>query len=89
MNKDVRLAVHIYRDGDWFVAHCLDLDIASQGETVEKAKDNLVEALTLWFETASPEEIKYRLPAIERDETEVFETHVRIPIHGPIASAVG
>ncbi len=41
-----------------FVALCPELDIASQGDTIEEAKKNLEEAVTLFFEHASPEEIK-------------------------------
>ncbi len=40
-----------------YVASCTELDIPSQGATVEEARQNLVEALTLWLETASPHEI--------------------------------
>jgi predicted RNase H-like HicB family nuclease len=55
-----RLTAIIERDEDWFVALCPELDIASQGRTVEEARDNLREALELFFETASDEEIKRR-----------------------------
>ncbi|MGD0903510.1 MAG: type II toxin-antitoxin system HicB family antitoxin [Terracidiphilus sp.] len=51
------------REDDGFVALCPDLDIASQGSTIEEARANLVEALTLFFETASSSEIARRLPA--------------------------
>jgi len=51
----------IEREGDWFVALCPELDIASQGKTVNEARDNLQEALELFFETASDEEISERL----------------------------
>ena len=44
-----------------FVALCPELDIASQGDSIEAARSNLQEALELFFETASPEEIKQRL----------------------------
>jgi predicted RNase H-like HicB family nuclease len=37
------------------------LDIASQGESIEQARENLMEALELFFETASPEEVRHRL----------------------------
>ena len=37
------------------------LDIASQGNNVEEARNNLVEALELFFETADPSEIERRL----------------------------
>lgn len=43
-----------------YVALCPELDIASQGDSIEEAKDNLREALELFFETASPEEVKRR-----------------------------
>jgi predicted RNase H-like HicB family nuclease len=43
------------------VALCPELDIASQGNTIEEARENLREALQLFFETASQEEIKTRL----------------------------
>jgi predicted RNase H-like HicB family nuclease len=43
-----------------FVALCPELDIASQGDTIERARSNLQEALELFFETASPEEVKQR-----------------------------
>ncbi|MHB2027086.1 MAG: type II toxin-antitoxin system HicB family antitoxin [Elusimicrobiota bacterium] len=48
----------IEKEGRWYVALCPELDIASQGETIEKALKNLKEALQLYLETASPEEIK-------------------------------
>jgi predicted RNase H-like HicB family nuclease len=43
------------------VALCPELDIASQGDTVESAKANLIEALELFFESAEPSEITRRL----------------------------
>ena len=39
----------IEREGDGYVAHCPELDIASQGDTVESARQNLSEALELFF----------------------------------------
>ena len=53
-----RLTALIEREGDLYVSLCPELDIASQGETVEDARSNLVEALELFFETASVEEIE-------------------------------
>ncbi len=55
-----RLTATIEREDDGFVALCPDLDIASQGSTIEEARSNLIEALTLFFETASPCEILRR-----------------------------
>ncbi len=40
----------LWREGQWFVAQCLDVDIASQGETEQQAMANLREALELHFE---------------------------------------
>ncbi len=55
-----QLTAIIEREGDMYVALCPELDIASQGESVEQARDNLKEALELFFETASPQEIEQR-----------------------------
>lgn len=43
-------AASVWREGDWYVAQCLELDIASQGETEVEALSNLKEALELYFE---------------------------------------
>ena len=51
----------IEREGDGYVALCAELDIASQGTTVAEARENLKEALELFFETASTTEIEHRL----------------------------
>jgi len=40
----------VWQEGDWFVAQCLEVDVASQGETEEEALTNLREALELHFE---------------------------------------
>jgi len=49
------------RDGNVYVALCPELDIASQGATVEEATANLKEAVELFLESADPKEIKRRL----------------------------
>lgn len=64
----------IEREGDGYVSLCPELDIASQGATIEEARENLREALELFFETASPEEIKSRL------HEEIYVTRVEVPI---------
>lgn len=64
----------IERDADWYVALCPELDIASQGQSVEEARRNLIEAIELFFETASPSEIR------ERTQTEVFVTQVGVSV---------
>jgi predicted RNase H-like HicB family nuclease len=70
----MKLTAVIEREGDGYVSLCPELDIASQGDTVEAARDNLREALELFFESASAEEIKQRL----RDE--VFITQVEVTV---------
>ena len=50
----------IEREGDGYVALCPELDIASQGATVAETRENLKEALELFFETASATEIEHR-----------------------------
>ena len=52
-----KLTAIIEREGDGYVALCPEVDVVSQGDTVAEARDNLEEALTLFFETASAEEI--------------------------------
>ncbi len=69
-----QLTAIIEREADGYVSLCPELDIASQGATVEEARENLKEALELFFETASPEEIRQRL----RDE--VYVTHVEVAV---------
>lgn len=50
----------IEKEDDMFVGLCPELDIASQGFTIEEAKSNLKEAVELFFEYASESEIKSR-----------------------------
>ena len=47
---DLQLTAAITHEGDWYVARCLQVEVASQGESVEQALDNLREALELYFE---------------------------------------
>ena len=70
----MKLTAIIEREGDGYVSLCPELDIASQGDTVEQARDNLREALELFFETATPEEVT------ERAYGEVFVTQVEVSI---------
>lgn len=61
MSKHYSLTAIIERDGKAYVSLCPELDIASQGTSIEKARDNLKEAVELFFETASKKEIAERL----------------------------
>ena len=56
-----RLTAIVEREGDGYVALCPEVDVASQGDTVSEARANLQEALTLFFEAASADEIDERL----------------------------
>lgn len=69
-----QLTAIIEREDDVYVALCPELDIASQGDTVESARNNLVEALELFFESADPTEVARRLHA------EVFVTRVEVMV---------
>jgi predicted RNase H-like HicB family nuclease len=61
MNKVLQLTAVIEREGDGYVSTCQELDIVSQGDTVEGARVNLVEAVEGFLEAASPSEIRRRL----------------------------
>jgi predicted RNase H-like HicB family nuclease len=58
-----QLTCSIDREGDGFVSLCPELDIASQGDTVEEARSNLIEAVELFLECAHSTEIARRLSA--------------------------
>lgn len=67
MPKNTYTAI-LEKEGDMYVALCPELDVASQGATVEEATANLKEAVELFLECADPEEIRRRL------HTEIFVT---------------
>ncbi len=64
----------IERDGAGYTALCPELDVASQGATVEEARANLIEAIGLLLETAEPAEIESRL------HREVFVTRLEVAV---------
>jgi len=70
----MKLTAIIEREGQGFVSLCPELDIASQGDTIEQARANLQEALELFFECASREEIKQRL------HEEVYVTQLEVVV---------
>lgn len=72
MNR--KLTAIIEREGDGYVALCPDVDVASQGDTIDEARNNLKEALELFFEAASPEEVTSRL------HEEIYVTHVEVSV---------
>jgi predicted RNase H-like HicB family nuclease len=74
MKAAQRVTAIIEREDDGFVALCPELDVASEGATIEEARANLVEALTLFFETASPSEVA------RRSHNEVLVTQLEVPV---------
>ncbi|MEH2246118.1 type II toxin-antitoxin system HicB family antitoxin [Nostoc sp.] len=74
MRKTKQITAIIEREEKGYVSLCPEFDIASQGDTIEEARSNLVEALELFFETADPSEVQDRLI------TEVFITRLEISV---------
>ncbi len=74
MKKIKELTAIIEREVDGYVALCPELDIASQGDTIEEARANLIEALELFYEMAPEEEIT------RRTHEEVLITRVQVAI---------
>ena len=70
----MKLTAIIERENDGYISLCPELDIESQGDSVEEARDNLREALELFYECASPEEVKQRLHG------EVYVTQVEVAV---------
>jgi predicted RNase H-like HicB family nuclease len=74
MQQKRQFTAIIERENDGYVSLCPELDIASQGDTVEEARNNLIEALELFFETADPSEIASRL------HDEIFVTSLEVVV---------
>jgi len=74
MQQVRRLNCLIEREHDGYVSLCPELDIASQGDTIEQARANLIEAVELFFETADPSEVQTRLA------TEVYFTPIEVKV---------
>jgi predicted RNase H-like HicB family nuclease len=64
----------IEREDDGFIALCPELDIASQSSSIEEARANLIEALSLFFEVADKAETSRRL------HEDIFITQVEVPL---------
>jgi len=69
-----QLTAIIEKEDNIYVALCPEVDVASQGDTVDEARKNLKEALDLFFETASADEITSRL------HEEIYITHVEVAV---------
>ena len=68
------LTAIINREGGGYVALCPELDIAGQGDSIEEARDNLREAVELFFACASPAEIE------RRAFQETYITHLEVSV---------
>ena len=74
MKQTRQLTAIIEREGDGYVGLCPELDIASQGDTIETTRANLQEAVELFFETADSTEIE------RRRHLEVFVTRLEVQV---------
>jgi predicted RNase H-like HicB family nuclease len=66
-----KLNAAIQFDGKWFVARCLDLPVTTQGETPEKAKANLKEAIELYIDTWGVDDVERTIGEPELAKVEV------------------
>lgn len=64
----------IEREDDGYVSLCPELDIASQGDTIEEARNNLIEAIELFLEVADPSEIAARM------KSDIFITRLEVSV---------
>ncbi len=74
MRQTRQLTGIIEREGDGYVALCPEFDVASQGDSIEEARRNLLEALELFLEVADPSEIEARM------HDEIFVTRIEVPV---------
>ena len=70
----------IVREEGGFVSYCIELDVASQGETIEEAKEMLLEAVTLYLETSIESNLPYirPIPPTEDPRTETPDEVVEV-----------
>ncbi len=68
MKKALQLTAVIEREDDGYVATCPELDVVSQGDTIEQARMNLLEAVEGFFEVASSSETKRRQAFVDAIE---------------------
>ncbi len=51
----IKVTVLVQKEDNWYVAKCIDNNVASQGKTIEESLSNLKEALELYYENEKPE----------------------------------
>jgi predicted RNase H-like HicB family nuclease len=74
IEQDAPFTAVMEGDGNGYFALCPELDVASQGQTIEEARSSLVEALELFLEAADPSEIERRL------RSDVLVTRVEVEV---------
>lgn len=74
MKQLLQMTAIIEREGSGYVALCPELDVASQGDTIEGARNNLREAVELFLETADASEIE------RRGHSELFVTRLEVEV---------
>ena len=79
MEETYRFSAVVQKEGKWYVSWCPELDIASQGETIEKAIENLKEAIELYLEDEDAQ-----IPAVGQ----VFTTTVEVSSHAKTSNPI-
>ncbi|MEM8831527.1 MAG: type II toxin-antitoxin system HicB family antitoxin [Cyanobacteria bacterium P01_G01_bin.19] len=74
MQSTKRFTAIIEKENNGYISLCPELDIASQGLSIEEAQDNLLEAIELFLEVADPTEIASRL------DKETFVTQLEVKV---------
>jgi predicted RNase H-like HicB family nuclease len=79
-----RFTASVWREDRWYVAQCLEVDVASQGKSEEQALVNLREALELYFEPPTPT----LAPHIHSIEAEIGVAIAIVPHHREVSVGV-
>jgi predicted RNase H-like HicB family nuclease len=75
MKNNRQFTAIIEQEGEGYIALYPELDIASQGDSIEEARNNLKEALELFFECADPSEIESRI-----HKSDLFITQLEVAV---------
>ncbi len=75
-----KLKCLVEKEDDWYVSYCEELGIASQGETVIEAKRNLEEAIEMFLEDASQNEILSLLASLKPGSPFGIQHHLEVSV---------
>ncbi len=82
MEETYRFSAIVHKEGKWYVSWCPELDIESQGETIEKAiEENLKEAIKLYLEDENAQ-----IPAAGQVFTTTLEVSSHARTSHPVSS---